>query len=108
MSAVSAAHLHSDTEASIMVGMKKKCFLLLFLLPTVIAFFSGCTIFSGSTFESVAEADELTSDDEGDGGDEGEGVNTTVISGRAIPPSAFSLPSGYKKVPVSKIWGGNP
>ena len=41
-------------------------------------------------------------------GDEGEGVNTTVISERDVPRSAFSLPSGYKKVPVSKIWGGNP
>jgi len=41
-------------------------------------------------------------------GDEGEGVNTVVISGRDVPPSAFSLPDGYKKAPLSEIWGGKP
>jgi hypothetical protein len=37
-------------------------------------------------------------------GGEGEADNTTMISVRDVPPSAFSLPAGYEKTPLSKIW----
>ena len=41
-------------------------------------------------------------------GGEDEADNTTVISARDVPASAFSLPAGYEEAPLSEIWAGTP
>jgi hypothetical protein len=91
-------------------SLKKECRGLMQMLMK----FSSCMASAGATGAPSPESspDYLKLFETGvlvksvEHGDEGEGVNTTVISGRDVPASAFSLPDGYKKVPLLEIWGG--